>query len=49
VQLLFGSIMPWMFTVVAIFLSLPMAAVGIRALAETDCNPESALGNVQVP
>ncbi|CAH0021640.1 unnamed protein product [Clonostachys rhizophaga] len=43
VQLLFGSIMPWTFTVIAIFLSLPMAAVGIRALAETDCNPESAL------
>lgn len=44
VHLIFGNIIPWFYTVLAIVLSLPMAVVGIRSLAETDYNPETALG-----
>jgi predicted signal transduction protein with EAL and GGDEF domain len=40
----FGSINPWYYTLLSILLSIPMAVVGIRSLAETDYNPESALG-----
>ncbi|RYP41074.1 hypothetical protein DL767_001235 [Monosporascus sp. MG133] len=43
VHALFGGTIPWFYTVLAILLSLPMAVVGIRSLAETDYNPESAL------
>ncbi|KAJ4135093.1 OPT super [Fusarium equiseti] len=39
----FGSITPWYYTLLSILLSIPMAVVGIRSLAETDYNPESAL------
>jgi hypothetical protein len=35
---------PQYYTILAIALSLPMPIVGIRSLAETDYNPESALG-----
>ncbi|KID83615.1 oligopeptide transporter [Metarhizium guizhouense ARSEF 977] len=41
-QVMFGMIR-WYYTMLAIFLSLPMAVVGIRSLAETDYNPESAI------
>ena len=44
VHAIFGSLIPWYYTVLAIALSLPMAVVGIRSLAETDHNPGSALG-----
>jgi uncharacterized oligopeptide transporter (OPT) family protein len=44
IHLIFGNIIPWYYTILAIALSLPMAVVGIRSLAETDYNPESALG-----
>ncbi|KAF2240748.1 OPT superfamily oligopeptide transporter [Trematosphaeria pertusa] len=43
VQLVFGKLTPWYYTPLAIALSLPMAAVGIRSLAKTDVNPESAI------
>jgi archaellum biogenesis protein FlaJ (TadC family) len=43
VHIVFGDIIPWYSTLLAIGLALPMAVVGIRALAETDYNPESAL------
>lgn len=45
IQLIFNNIMPWYYTLLAVALSLPMAAVAIRSLAETDYNPESALGD----
>lgn len=44
VHIVFGKIMPWYYTPLAIGLSLPMATVGIRSIAETDYNPESAIG-----
>lgn len=44
IQSIFGNFIPWYYTILAIALSLPMAIVGIRSLAETDYNPESALG-----
>ena len=44
VHFIFGNIIPWFYTLLAIALSLPMAMVGIRCIAETDYNPESALG-----
>jgi hypothetical protein len=44
IYLIFGNSIPWYYTILAIALSLPMAVVGIRSLAETDYNPESALG-----
>ena len=40
----FGNITPRHYTFLSILLSLPMAVVAIRSLAETDYNPESALG-----
>lgn len=40
----FGQWIPWHFIPLAIALSLPMAVVGIRSLAETDYNPGSAIG-----
>ncbi|KAM7214454.1 oligopeptide transporter [Rhypophila decipiens] len=43
VNVVFGDIIPWFYTPLAIALSLPMAAVGIRSIAETDYNPESAI------
>ncbi|KAI1819344.1 OPT superfamily oligopeptide transporter [Xylaria intraflava] len=43
VRVVFSGTIPWFYTVLAILLSLPMAVVGIRSLAETDYNPESAL------
>ncbi|KAM7205140.1 OPT superfamily oligopeptide transporter [Naviculisporaceae sp. PSN 640] len=43
VHIVFGHIIPWYYTPLAIALSLPMAAVGIRSIAETDYNPESAI------
>lgn len=46
VHLIFGNIIPWYYTLLALGLSLPMAMVGIRCIAETDYNPESALGMV---
>ncbi|OAT13580.1 oligopeptide transporter [Blastomyces gilchristii SLH14081] len=39
----FGNFITWYHTILAIALSLPMAVIGIRSLAETDYNPESAL------
>ncbi|KAH8719521.1 OPT oligopeptide transporter protein-domain-containing protein [Phaeosphaeriaceae sp. PMI808] len=39
----FGDFMPWRFTPLAVALSLPMAAVGIRSLAETDYNLDSTI------
>lgn len=44
IHYIFGNIIPWHYTILAITISLPMAIVGIRSLAETDHNPESALG-----
>jgi hypothetical protein len=44
IHAIFGNFIRWYHTVLAIALSLPMAVVGIRSLAETDYNPESALG-----
>lgn len=44
VHLVFGNIIRWYLTILAIALSLPMAMVGIRCIAETDYNPDSALG-----
>jgi uncharacterized oligopeptide transporter (OPT) family protein len=44
IHFIFGNIIPWYYTILAIVISLPMAIVGIRSLAETDYNPESALG-----
>ncbi|TAQ88175.1 hypothetical protein B7494_g3497 [Chlorociboria aeruginascens] len=44
IHLIFGNIILWHYTILAIAISLPMAIVGIRSLAETDYNPESALG-----
>lgn len=44
IHFIFGNFIPWYYTILAIALSLPMAIVGIRSLAETDYNPESALG-----
>ncbi|PVH72143.1 hypothetical protein DL98DRAFT_596317 [Cadophora sp. DSE1049] len=43
VHFVFGDIIPWYHTLLAIALTLPMAAVGIRSIAETDYNPESAV------
>ena len=43
VHVIFGNIIPWYFTLLAIALSLPMAVVGIRSIGETDYNPESAI------
>lgn len=43
VHLIFGNFIPWYYTLLAIAISLPMAIVGIRSIAETDYNPESAL------
>lgn len=43
VHAVFGKIVAWGYTPLAIALSLPMAAVGIRSIAETDYNPESAI------
>ena len=43
-HMIFGKVIPWYYTILAIALSLLMAVVGIRPLAETDYNPESALG-----
>jgi hypothetical protein len=45
IHMLFRGLIKWYYTILAIGLSLPMAVVGIRSLAETDYNPESALGN----
>ncbi|KAK4202791.1 putative oligopeptide transporter [Triangularia verruculosa] len=42
-HLTFGSVIPWYYSVLALTLALPMAAVGIRSVAETDHNPECAL------
>jgi len=44
IHFVFENIIPWYYTILAIAISLPMAIVGIRSLAETDYNPESALG-----
>jgi hypothetical protein len=46
VHAIFGGLIPWYYTILAIALSLPMAIVGIRSLAETDYNPERALGKL---
>ncbi|KAK0645770.1 OPT oligopeptide transporter protein-domain-containing protein [Cercophora newfieldiana] len=43
VHTVFGSLIPWYYTLLAVSLSLPMAVVGIRSLAETDYNPETSL------
>ncbi|KAI1411462.1 oligopeptide transporter [Hypoxylon sp. FL1857] len=43
VHVIFHDYIPWFYTLIGIGLSLPMAAVGIRSIAETDYNPESAL------
>ncbi|KAI0096582.1 oligopeptide transporter [Nemania sp. FL0031] len=43
VQVIFHSVIPWYFVLLAVILALPMAVVGIRALAECDFNPESPL------
>lgn len=44
VHVIFGEYIPWCYTLIAVGLSLPMAVIGIRSIAETDYNPESALG-----
>ena len=44
IPVVFNNIAPWYYTILAIALSLPMAVVGVRSLAETDYNPESAIG-----
>lgn len=44
IHFVFGTFIPWYYTLLGIGLSLPMAVVGIRSIAETDYNPESALG-----
>jgi OPT oligopeptide transporter protein len=49
VQYIFGRVIPWYYSLLAITLSLPMAVVGIRSLAETDYNPESGLGTSYSP
>lgn len=41
--IVFGDLITWHFTLFAILLSLPMAAVSIRSVAETDYNPDSAI------
>ncbi|KAF2120074.1 OPT oligopeptide transporter protein-domain-containing protein [Lophiotrema nucula] len=41
--IVFGDLIRWHFTLLAIALSLPMAAVSIRSVAETDYNPDSAI------
>ena len=46
VHSIFGNVIPWYYTLIALALSLPMAMVGIRCIAETDYNPESALGMI---
>ncbi|KUJ07407.1 oligopeptide transporter [Mollisia scopiformis] len=43
IHFIFGNIIPWYYTILAIAISLPMAIVGIRSLAKTDYNPKSAL------
>ena len=42
-QIVFRGLMPGYLTLVAIFLTLPLGVVGIRALGETDYNPCSGL------
>lgn len=44
VHAVFGEYIPWYYTLIGVGLSLPMAVIGIRSIAETDYNPESALG-----
>ena len=44
VHLVFKGIMLWYLTILAIALSIPVATIGIRCIAETDYHPESALG-----
>ena len=49
VQYIFGRVIPWYYSLLAVTLSLPMAVVGIRSLAETNYNPESGLGTSYSP
>lgn len=44
IQALFNGLIPWYCTILAVVLSLLVAAVGIRSISEIDYNPESALG-----
>ena len=43
VQVSFKGAMPWYHVIVGVLITLPMAIVGIRSLAQADFNPESAL------
>ncbi|CUM48773.1 uncharacterized protein AC631_00351 [Debaryomyces fabryi] len=46
VRLVFGSIIPYYATIVAIILALFLSVMGVRALGETDLNPVSGIGKL---
>lgn len=46
VRIVFGSIIPYYATIVAIFLALIFSVLGVRALGETDLNPVSGIGKL---
>lgn len=46
VRWVFGSIIPYYSTVVAILLALVFSVLGVRALGETDLNPVSGIGKL---
>lgn len=49
VHVVFGNVIPWYYTPLAIVLSLLMAAVGRRSIAKTDYNPKSAISMSVLP
>jgi uncharacterized oligopeptide transporter (OPT) family protein len=49
VHFVFNGVIPWYLVLLGILLALPMAVVGIRALAECDFNPESGLRKYPYP
>ena len=46
VRLVFGSVVPYYATIIAIFLALFLSVMGVRALGETDLNPVSGIGKL---
>jgi len=46
VRLVFGSIIPYYATIIAIVLALFLSVMGVRALGETDLNPVSGIGKL---
>lgn len=46
VRLVFGSIIPYYATIIAIILALFLSVMGVRALGETDLNPVSGIGKL---